>query len=81
MNFEENRLLPCGHVGTPAGVCQYDGCGTEMCTDCETRCNSCFRLLCPEHQFELSGGHVFCADHVTGHVAKKFVKTLAGRLR
>lgn len=80
MNFENEQLLPCGHVSTPAGVCQYDGCGTQMCVDCEVRCEACFRLLCPQHRVELSGDHLFCPDHVTGHVAKKFLKTLAGKL-
>jgi hypothetical protein len=81
MNFDDTQLLPCGHVGTPAGVCQYSGCGTEMCTSCDTRCESCLRLLCPEHQIQLNGGHTLCPDHVTGHVAQKLVKRLAGRLR
>lgn len=80
MNLEDSQLLPCGHVGQLAGVCQYDGCGTEMCADCEARCKNCRRLLCPEHVVELSGGHTCCPDHVSGYVAKKLLKTVARKL-
>lgn len=85
MNFD-TTLLDCGHVGQPAGVCQYaehddgQGCADQVCDACLGACDTCRCVLCPRHAVRLEdGAHTLCQDHVTGHVARSLLTALLDR--
>ena len=77
MNFDETQLLPCGHVGQLAGICQYDECAKQLCPQCIALCEACNTLLCPSHQKQVDGQtRVFCPDHTVDYAVKKLLKTI-----
>ena len=81
MDVDDTRLLDCAHVGQPAGICQYEGCATQMCSQCTATCASCSIVLCPRHQVQPDGHDcVFCPAHISRYVAKKLLTTLADKL-
>lgn len=74
------RLLDCGHVGTYAGVCQYDMCANQICAECVATCETCGLVLCRTHQVWLDGRQrVFCPADTRGYLAKKLVFRLLSR--
>lgn len=68
------QLLDCGHTGTFAGVCQYDGCGTRLCADCVATCETCGAVLCRKHQVWLAARQrVFCPPDSRRYLLQRFV--------
>lgn len=75
-------LQDCGHVGQFASVCQYEGCGTKLCTACSGACEACGSVLCPYHQVWLSGRQrVFCPADSPGFVFRKLALHVLTRRR
>lgn len=74
------QLLDCGHVGTFAGVCQYDGCATRLCADCVATCETCGCVLCRGHQVWLARGErVFCPADTRPYLGARLFRHLLGR--
>jgi hypothetical protein len=81
MNVDNTRLLDCAHVDQVAGICQYEGCAHQICSQCTATCTTCNIVLCPGHQVQPAGQDpVFCRAHVSRYVAKRLVTTLADKL-
>lgn len=67
-----SNLKDCGHVGDLGGVCQFQGCGKQLCTECVEDCAVCGITVCPDDQVWLDGGQqVFCEDCSGGYVKQK----------
>lgn len=81
MNVDDTRLLDCAHVSKIAGICQYEGCAHQICSECTATCDSCKLLLCPCHQVEPDGqDDVFCPTHISRYALKRLLTALADRL-
>lgn len=81
MNVDDTRLLDCAHVDQIAGICQYEGCANQMCSQCTATCDSCSLVLCPRHQVQPDGQDcVFCPAHISRYVAKKLLTALTRKL-
>lgn len=85
MDFDTTTLLDCGHVGQPAGVCQYaadgeQGCADRVCSDCIAVCDTCRSVLCPRHSTRLDDDNAtYCQDHVTGAIVRTLISAVLDR--
>lgn len=80
IDVDTRKLLDCAHVDTIAGVCQYEGCQNELCSDCTATCDKCRIVLCPMHQAQPDGhARVYCPDHVTQYAVKQLLRALTNR--
>lgn len=66
-------LKDCAHADEElAGVCQWQGCAKQLCTECLKDCARCGISLCKEHQHWLDDGQTpFCKECTGGHVKQK----------
>ena len=81
MNVDDTQLLDCAHVDQPAGICQYEGCASLMCSQCTAICACCSIVLCPRHQVQPTDQDcVFCPAHISRYVAKRLLTALADKL-
>lgn len=55
-------LQDCGHTGDLGGICQFEACAKQLCSNCVADCEVCGRTLCSAHREELdcAPGAVFC---------------------
>lgn len=80
MNVDDTRLLDCAHVGQLAGICQHEGCANQMCSQCTATCDTCRIVVCPRHQVQPDGQHVFCPAHISRYVATRLLTALTDKL-
>jgi hypothetical protein len=77
MDPTDLQLRDCGHVGPFTGVCQYDGCAKQLCSNCIQACETCGTILCPAHQVWLDERRrVFCPDHSTKYLLLKLARAI-----
>ena len=73
--MNELPIQDCGHVQQMAGICQYHGCGKELCPLCIDHCDRCGTILCRAHQVRVDAGRrLYCQEH-----AQSFRITNLGR--
>lgn len=49
-----SNLQDCGHYRDREGICRFQGCAKQLCTQCIAVCAVCGITLCPDHTEELN---------------------------